>query len=272
MELLNDIDAWKHSRQSTVSNLRQLSRYIENIGHFSRILKTFRETVFCQSARVAEGLLGCVVEVCQPYVIAGVGIKLATFLSRVVGVSGRVTGVCLGVTGGALALLSGGAGLPVVSAGVTMVICTGFIRLMGHWLGHAFIGRILVLTGGFIMTISISTGVVIILTGAGLYFAIPALSREILNSKYSLNVFNAIQEDVESSQQLMLKLEKIDNPEDEQVIILRQNVMYRSLPEDTNQIDIINLNECIRELLDQNNATGIKLLANNLELTLDANQ
>merc|ERR1712098_901183 len=153
-----------------------------------------------------------------------------------------------------------------------MVICTGFIRLMGHWLGHAFIGRILVLIGGFTMTISISTGVVIILTGAGLYFAIPVLSREILNSKYSLNVFNAIQQDVESSQQLMLKLEKIDNPEDEQVKILRQNVMYRSLTEDTNQIDIINLDECIRELLDQNNATGIKLLANNLELTLDDNQ
>ena len=85
-------------------------------------------------------------------------------------------------------------------------------------------------------------------------------------------MFNAIQEDVESSQQLMLKLEKIDNPEDEQVKILRQNVMYRSLTEDTNQIDIINLDECIRELLDQNNATGIKLLANNLELTLDDNQ
>jgi len=85
-------------------------------------------------------------------------------------------------------------------------------------------------------------------------------------------VFNAIQEDVESSQQLMLKLEKIDNPEDEQVKILRQNVMYGSLTEDTNQIDIINLDECIRELLDQNNATGIKLLANNLELTLDDNQ
>jgi len=48
---------------------------------------------------------------------------------------------------------------------------------MGHWLGHAFIGRILVLIGGFTMTISISTGVVIILTGAGLYFAIPVLSR-----------------------------------------------------------------------------------------------
>ena len=82
-------------------------------------------------------------------------------------------------------------------------------------------------------------------------------------------MFTAIQEDKESSQQLFLILEQVELTEEEQV--LRQNVMYRSLGEDTNQIDIVNLDECLRELLNQNNATGIELLANNLELTLDVN-
>ena len=82
-------------------------------------------------------------------------------------------------------------------------------------------------------------------------------------------MFTAIHEDKESSQQLFLKLEQVELTEEEQV--LRQNVMYRSLGEDTNQIDIVNLDECLRELLNQNNATGIELLANNLELTLDVN-
>merc|ERR1712198_780540 len=268
MDLSNEIDKWKQSRQSTVSSLHQLSRYIENIGHFSRILITFRETVFCQSIHVAEALVGSVVEVCQPYVIAGVGIKLATYLSRLARLSGRVTGVCLGVAGGALTLLSG-EGLPVVSAGVTMIICNGVTKLLGHLLGHDFVGRMLIFTGGFIMTISISTGLVIVLTGVSLYWAVPALTREILNSKFSKNVFTAIHEDKESSQQLFLILEQVELTEEEQV--LRQNVMYRSLGEDTNQIDIVNLDECIRELLNQNNATGIELLANNLELTLDVN-
>jgi len=268
MDLSNEIDKWKQSRQSTVSSLHQLSRYIENIGHFSRILITFRETVFCQSIHVAEALVGSVVEVCQPYVIAGVGIKLATYLSRLARLSGRVTGVCLGVAGGALTLLSG-AGMPVVSAGVTMIICNGVTKLLGHLLGHDFVGRMLIVTGGFIMTISISTGLVIIVTGVSLYWAVPALTREILNSKFSKNVFTAIHEDKESSQQLFLILEQVELTEEEQV--LRQNVMYRSLGEDTNQIDIVNLDECLRELLNQNNATGIELLANNLELTLDVN-
>lgn len=286
MDLSNEIDKWKQSRQSTVSSLHQLSRYIENIGHFSRILITFRETVFCQSIHVAEALVGSVVEVCQPYVIAGVGIKLATYLSRLARLSGRVTGVCLGVAGGALTLLSGritrqdrhsqtiqwnlgGEGMSVVSAGVTMIICNGVTKLLGHLLGHDFVGRMLIVTGGFIMTISISTGLVIVLTGVSLYWAVPALTREILNSKFSKNVFTAIHEDKESSQQLFLILEQVELTEEEQV--LRQNVMYRSLGEDTNQIDIVNLDECLRELLNQNNATGIELLANNLELTLDVN-
>ena len=82
-------------------------------------------------------------------------------------------------------------------------------------------------------------------------------------------MFTAIHEDKESSQQLFLILEQVELTEEEQV--LRQNVMYRSLGEDTNQIDIVNLDECLRELLNQNNATGIELLANNLELTLDVN-
>ena len=82
-------------------------------------------------------------------------------------------------------------------------------------------------------------------------------------------MFTAIHEDKESSQQLILILEQVELTEEEQV--LRQNVMYRSLGEDTNQIDIVNLDECLRELLNQNNATGIELLANNLELTLDVN-
>jgi len=268
MDLSNEIDKWKQSRQSTVSSLHQLSRYIENIGHFSRILITFRETVFCQSIHVAEAFVGSVVEVCQPYVIAGVGIKLATYLSRLARLSGRVTGVCLGVAGGALTLLSG-EGMSVVSAGVTMIICNGVTKLLGHLLGHDFVGRMLIVTGGFIMTISISTGLVIILTGVSLYWAVPALTREILNSKFSKNVFTAVHEDKESSQQLYLILEQVELTEEEQV--LRQNVMYRSLGEDTNQIDIVNLDECLRELLNQNNATGIELLANNLELTLDVN-
>ena len=82
-------------------------------------------------------------------------------------------------------------------------------------------------------------------------------------------MFTAIQEDKESSHQLFLILEQVELTEEEQV--LRQNVMYRSLGEDTNQIDIVNLDECLRELLNQNNARGIELLANNLELTLDVN-
>ena len=82
-------------------------------------------------------------------------------------------------------------------------------------------------------------------------------------------MFTAIHEDKESSQQLFSILGQVELTEEEQV--LRQNVMYRSLGEDTNQIDIVNLDECLRELLNQNNATGIELLANNLELTLDVN-
>ena len=51
----DELETWRQTRLATVSSLRQLAKYVDNVSQFSSILVTFREAVFSQGATLLAG-------------------------------------------------------------------------------------------------------------------------------------------------------------------------------------------------------------------------
>ena len=135
----DDLEIWRQTRLATVSSLRQLAKYVDNVSQFSSILVTFREAVFSQGATLLAGAVTVTAGVVLPFVVAGAGIRsetnftnifqhvykyfhinsMASHLATWLGGGGAALGVCLGCVGGALTLAGGGLVVPVVVAGVS---------------------------------------------------------------------------------------------------------------------------------------------------------
>ena len=64
----------------------------------------------------------------MPFIIAGSGISLASYIAQVLGGGGAAVGACLGAMGGALSLAGGGAVVPVLVAGVAIYIGSFVVR------------------------------------------------------------------------------------------------------------------------------------------------
>ena len=47
-----DLETWRQSRLASASSLRQLAKYVDNVGQFSSILLDFREAVFTQAGEI----------------------------------------------------------------------------------------------------------------------------------------------------------------------------------------------------------------------------
>lgn len=276
MEIV-DLDIWRERRLNTVSSLRQLARYLDNVGHFSNILVSFRETVFSRATQLTQGVVTLTTGVSIPFIVAGAGLSLASYVSRVLGVGGAVTGACLGVLGGALTLRTSGATLPVMMAGGTLYLGSLMVRLLGWALGDVFIGRLLSLVGGAVILVSVSTGLVMILGGMGLYLAIPVLNREILTSPYVKEVILAIEADVESSKLIWKAIEDNINSESDKTYsskyteYLNDQIMFNQDISDTDNIDIACLADHVLNLINLQHKTSsqIEVIANDLEQTLE---
>ena len=71
----DDLETWRQTRLATVSSLRQLAKYVDNVSQFSSILVTFREAVFSQGATLLAGAVTVTAGVVLPFVVAGAGIR-----------------------------------------------------------------------------------------------------------------------------------------------------------------------------------------------------
>ena len=268
-----DLDSWRQTRLHTVTSLRQLVRYLDNVGHFSNILVNFRERVFSQATQLTQAVITLTTGVSAPFLVAGTGLYLTSYVSKMLGVSGSVVGACLGVAGGALTLRTGGATLPVVVAGGTLYLGSLVVRLLGWGLGDVFIGRLLSLLGGAVILVSMSTGLVMILGGVGLYLAIPALNKEILTSRYVTEVLVAIETDVESSELILKAIKDSISIESDETNTedLHDQIMFSQKISDTDNIDIIHLADHVLNLINLQHKTSsqIEVIANDLEQTLE---
>ena len=79
----DDLETWRQTRLATVSSLRQLAKYVDNVSQFSSILVTFREAVFSQGATLLAGAVTVTAGVVLPFVVAGAGIRSGTNFTNI---------------------------------------------------------------------------------------------------------------------------------------------------------------------------------------------
>ena len=79
----DDLETWRQTRLATVSSLRQLAKYVDNVSQFSSILVTFREAVFSQGATLLAGAVTVTAGVVLPFVVAGAGIRSGTIFTNI---------------------------------------------------------------------------------------------------------------------------------------------------------------------------------------------
>ena len=124
-----------------------------------------------------------------------------------------------------------------------------------------FIGRMMTISGNCIMFMSVSTGIIIIISSLGLYIALPALKREILFSNYAVDVTNSIKQDQNSSHDLCQKFNI--HPNDD----LYNDIIFLS----DDRLSISELNDTITDLIKRpaDSSSQILVIANDLESTVD---
>lgn len=258
----NDLETWRQARLASASSLRQLAHYVDNVTKFSSILLDFRAAVFSQGALIGRGLLTLAAGVSVPFIIAGSGISLASYISQALGGGGAAAGACLGAMGGALTLASGGAAAPVLVAGVTIYIGSFVVRI----LGGGMLGSVLNLAGKAVIIISLSSGLVIILGGVGLYLAIPALNREITTSRFVSEAVRDIKTDCERSIHILDEIKQNRENSESQFDVL-SNVILFTHKQEYNTVSLSNLSDHILVIIQkQDNASlHLTVLANDLE-------
>ena len=260
----SDLETWRQTRLASASSLRQLAHYVDNVTKFSSILLDFRAAVFSQGALIGRGLLTLAAGVSVPFIIAGSGISLASYISQAIGGGGAAAGACLGAMGGALTLASGGAAAPVLVAGVTIYIGSFVVRILGGGL----LGSLLNLAGKVVIVISLSSGLVIFLGGVGLYLAIPALNREITTSRFVSEAVRDIKTDCECSKHILddIKHNLQDLPKT-QIDVLSKVILFTHKPEEYDTVSVNNLSEHILVIIQKQENTSLHLtiLANDLE-------
>jgi len=192
--LIDKLAAWKEARKETVKSLRELADYLDNVGSLANVVVAVRGNVLNRGIAVGGGIITFAFGISIPFLIAGAGIGLASFISRVVGVGGGLIGTFLGVVGGVLTVATAGAALPVVVAGAGLWFASGIVRWVGA--GGGLIARGITWIGGAVMVLTASTATVVCLCGAGLMLAVPAITREILGSGYVETVNKDIKEDL----------------------------------------------------------------------------
>ena len=226
--LRGKVSEWKEARKVLVKTLRELASYLENIGGLTNILVAVRGNVFDRGLAVGGGILTFALGVSLPFLIAGAGIGLASFISRCVGVGGGLIGTCLGVVGGVLTVATGGAALPVVVAGAGLWLGSGVAGWVGA--GGGLLARGVTWLGGAVMVVTASTAAVVCVAGAGLWLAIPAITREVLGSGYVQTVNNTIAE---------------HNKITEELGTLLDNIMEEKHQEDTGRSQVTDLKESL---------------------------
>ena len=259
----SDLETWRQTRLASASSLRQLAHYVDNVTKFSSILLDFRAAVFSQGALIGRGLLTLAAGVSVPFIIAGTGISLASYISQALGGGGAAAGACLGAMGGALTLASGGAAAPVLVAGVTIYIGSFVIRILGGGL----LGSVLNLAGKAVIIISLSSGLVIFLGGVGLYLAIPALNREITTSRFVSEAVKDIKTDCECSKHILDDIKQNLEDSDRQIDVLSNVILFTHKQEEYNKVSLNNLSDHILVIIQKQENTSLHLtvLANDLE-------
>ena len=262
----SDLETWRQTRLASASSLRHLAHYVDNVTKFSSILLDFRAAVFSQGALIGRGLLTLAAGVSVPFIIAGSGISVASYISTFLGGGGAAAGACLGAMGGALTLASGGAAAPVLVAGVTIYIGSFVVRT----LGGGVIGSLLVLTGKAVIVIFISAGIVIFLGGVGLYLAIPALNREITTSRFVNEAIKDMKTDCELSKHILDEIKQNLHEQPAQHIVIdmpSKVILFTHKPEEYDRVSINNLSDHILVIIRKQDNTSLHLtiLANDLE-------
>ena len=259
----SDLETWRQTRLASASSLRQLAHYVDNVTKFSSILLDFRAAVFSQGALIGRGLLTLAAGVSVPFIIAGSGISLASYISQALGGGGAAAGACLGAMGGALTLASGGAAAPVLVAGVTIYIGSFVVRI----LGGGMLGSVLNLAGKAVIIISLSSGLVIVLGGVGLYLAIPALNREITTSRFVSEAIRDIKTDFECSKHILGEIKQNRENSERQIDVLSNVILFAHKQEEFNTVSLSNLSDHILVIIQkQDNASlHLTVLANDLE-------
>lgn len=264
MTIKSDLESWRQTRLASASSLRHLAHYVENVTKFSSILLDFRAAVFSQGVLIGRGLLTLAAGVSVPFIIAGSGISVASYISQVLGGGGAAAGACLGAVGGALTLASGGTAAPVLVAGVTIYIGSFVVRTLSGGL----IGSLLVLAGKAVFFIFLSTSIVIFLGGVGLYLAIPALNREITTSSFVNEAIRDMKTDCKLSKHILDELKQNLQEQPEQHIdILSRVILFTHKPEEYNTVSVNNLSDHILVIIRKQDKTSLHLtiLANDLE-------
>merc|ERR1711892_687889 len=90
--LIVKLGAWKEARKETVKSLRELADYLDNVGSLANVVVAVRGNVLNRGIAVGGGIITFAFGMSIPFLIAGAGIGLASFISRVVGVGGGLTG------------------------------------------------------------------------------------------------------------------------------------------------------------------------------------
>ena len=259
-----ELEIWRQTRLASASSLRKLAHYVDNVTKFSSILIDFRAALFSQGALVGRGLLTLAAGVSVPFIIAGSGISLASYISQALGGGGAVAGACLGAMGGALTLASGGAAAPVLVAGVTIYIGSFMVRI----LGGGILGTLLNLAGKIVIVVSLSTGIVIFLGGVGLYLAIPALNREITTSRFVSEAIREIKTDCERSTRILDDMkQKLQEHSVTEIDVLSKVIMFSHKSEEYDNISVNNLSDHILVIIQKhdNSSLHLTLLADDLE-------
>ena len=257
LEEVMSMRTWRQTRLGTVTSIRRLAKYVDNVGQLSSLLTWVREAVFCRSVSVSRQVreqVECLVS--WPVVLGGAGVAAVTMVSRVLGVGGVVSGTCLGVVGGLVTIIAGRENIAQV------MVCTGTLYLCSRiifGLGSHIIGRVLIWSGNFMMVFSVTFGVLDLLACLALYIAVPALNTEILRSKFVRSALEDIQRDEQASHNIA---DIIEDPQLQSVVLFKQRSDLM-----TSEEDIINLAEIVIKTLRQHYNTSKKLqsLANDLE-------
>ena len=205
--LQEKLTQWKEIRKCTVKSLRELADYLDNIGSLANVVVAVRSGILERGIAVGSGILTFAVGISVPFFIAGAGIGVASFISRAVGFGGGLIGTCLAVVGGVLTVATAGAALPVVVAGFGLWFASGIAQWVGA--GGGIVARGITLVGGAVIVFTASTAAVVCLGGAGLLLAIPAITREIIGSKYVETVRRDIEKDIRVTGEIVNDLDKM---------------------------------------------------------------
>jgi len=228
ISLDEEVLKWRIVRTHTIKSLRQLADHLDNVGGLVNMIVAVRGNFFERGLLVGSGILTFAVGLSVPFLVAGAGIGLASFISRVVGIGGSYIGSCLGVVGGVLTVATAGAALPVVVAGCGIWFASGVARWIGA--GGSLLARGVSLLGGGVMLFTASAAALVCIAGTGLLLAVPAITRETLGSKFVENATKAIIEDIILSSALIDSLEKeIEDKHDTAKLACIKDAVYSDM-------------------------------------------